>query len=692
MAFYDGFFDAALDENEQYDRLYSAAEHMEFYSHIIGSGVCIVDNPNSFKVTLSGRVATIAAGYLFINGYWLKSTANYSITLPSTGSYAICAILDLTSRQITLDKRTPASSYNGALCLAVCNIDVGTCEDTRGDSSVCGFIDTAGSMSDKAIYAKNYIDNEVEGRLQDVETALQDAVDELENKVVQVTELASQLGFPAVGEIKYSYAALSNKWLRCDGRFVSEENYPDLVALFRSGEVPGAVQEFLSLDSNHASNVVIYDGFAWVVDYTRKRLLGVSLSDSTDTREMNIDSMMASKFVIPTSIRPLALSIINQHIYLAQISDTNKLVLAMALFLNSQMRDFEVVYNATQTATDSISVPTAAQAKALRCITPYAREIAGGFCIVTNVAVEEYIPATSGSGSTDYRREWQPTSYLVCNKLPEANQTYSASDYSVGYVTASFRYIVKQTNNVWYGYPGIGSYHGYAFSRKNGNEVIAVSRGAHYQETANVSNLTASTYLQLTSESKTVQIYYNDRLYKQGTGRKTVKVDSIVQDDWYTDTTSCLIPVCSDSHILYSVIISSNVVKFYFVDRAMTGIYEPAAEITLPAGSTIFQDCAVCVDNSFYVFTGKGVLIVDDPADASSIKYIDTTGFIGTVISAGCINYDEESYSLIISGITSNSKLVIYSINIRTLVSSEGAYLPVLNRSGVYAYIKAVEG
>ena len=74
MALYDGFFDAVLDEETgQYDREYDSAGFTEYFGEIIGSGVCVYQNPGSFKVRVENGAAVIAPGYLFIQGYWLRN-------------------------------------------------------------------------------------------------------------------------------------------------------------------------------------------------------------------------------------------------------------------------------------------------------------------------------------------------------------------------------------------------------------------------------------------------------------------------------------------------------------------------------------------------------------------------------------------------------------------------------------------
>ena len=130
MAVYDGFFDAVLDdETEEYDRAYEPGDFTGYFEKIIGSGVCVHGNENSFKVRLENGKAVVSPGYLFIQGYWCKNDADYSIDLPGTGNYAIAAHLNLGQRMIELKAQSVAQSYPDSLVLAI--VSPSSAEDTR---------------------------------------------------------------------------------------------------------------------------------------------------------------------------------------------------------------------------------------------------------------------------------------------------------------------------------------------------------------------------------------------------------------------------------------------------------------------------------------------------------------------------------------------------------------------------------
>lgn len=230
MALYDGFFDAMPDENTgEYDRDYGSSDFTNYFSHIIGSGVCIHGNPDSFLVLLEGSAAVVGPGYLFIQGYWLKNDADYTIDLPDAATYAIVAHLNLGKRMIELEARSVAQAYPDSLVLAI--VSPTSAEDTRHNTDICGVIDTAGELSGKVEWAINYIENEIESKLAAAEQTIAAQDVRLTAKIAEVQAVVDSIVPPPVGSIKFSASQdVGPEWLRCDGSFVSEQDYPELVA------------------------------------------------------------------------------------------------------------------------------------------------------------------------------------------------------------------------------------------------------------------------------------------------------------------------------------------------------------------------------------------------------------------------------------------------------------------------------
>ena len=358
MAFYDGFFDAVQDEDTgEYDRDYSSGDFTQYFGQIIGSGVCIHGNPDSFKVRLEDGKAVVSPGYLFIRGYWLKNDADYSVDLPGNGSYAITAHLNLGKRMIEVEVRSVEQAYPDSLVLAI--VSTISAEDTRYNTDICGVIDTAGELSTKVEWAINYIDNEIESKLQQVESDIEAQAVKLDKKIAEVQAVADSIVPPPVGSIKFSASQdVGEEWLRCDGSFVNESDYPELVAAL--GKLtPGSDKFQLLSDGEIApqiTNGVLYGGRMWVYSYITRKLYGVDVEGAEAVKEIAVNSedTKFNDFVSPTSSRPLALSIVHTI-----NSDKTKLFLAQILadgtavretFLNDAIRIFEADFSGSETA------------------------------------------------------------------------------------------------------------------------------------------------------------------------------------------------------------------------------------------------------------------------------------------------------------------------------------------------------
>ena len=86
MALYDGFFDAVFNEETgKFDREYESGAFTRYFGSFVGSGVCVYQNPDSMLVRLEDGAAVVQPGYLFIQGYWLKNDAAYTVDYAGEG-------------------------------------------------------------------------------------------------------------------------------------------------------------------------------------------------------------------------------------------------------------------------------------------------------------------------------------------------------------------------------------------------------------------------------------------------------------------------------------------------------------------------------------------------------------------------------------------------------------------------------
>ena len=316
MAVYDGFFDAVADEETgEFDRAYGSGDFTDYFAHIIGSGVCIHNDPDSFKVRFENGIAVVSPGYLFIQGYWLKNDSDYSISVTGTATLAVVAHLNLGKRMIELEARSIAQAYPDSLVLSLVNPAAGTAEDTRHNTDICGIIDTAGELSKKVEWAVNYIDNEIEDKLAAAEADIAEQSKKLDSKIAEVQAQVDNITPPPVGTIQFSASQdVGPEWLPCNGDFVSESQYPELVAAL--GKLTPSGDKFKLLSEGEIgpqiSNGVVYGGRMWVYSYSTGKLYGVDLEGESPVKEITVTSEDThfSNFLVPTTANPITLSIV----------------------------------------------------------------------------------------------------------------------------------------------------------------------------------------------------------------------------------------------------------------------------------------------------------------------------------------------------------------------------------------------
>lgn len=290
MAVYDGFFDAVQDEDTgEYDRAYSAGDFTQYFGQFIGSGVCIHENPDSFKVRLEDGAAIIGPGYLFIQGYWLKNDADYAVTLPASSTAAIAAHLNLGKRMIEIEARAVAQVYPDSLVLAIVDTAAGTVEDTRHNIDICGVIDSSGSLSGKVEYAVNYIDKEINTKLEQIEKDIAAQEKRLDKKIEDVQAVADSIVPPPIGSIKFSAAeSVGPEWLKCDGSYINQSDYPELVELLRKPPVgPENLHVLPQVTTpNYLCGSFMFENRLWVMT-DEPKLYGLSL-DGGERKEISV--------------------------------------------------------------------------------------------------------------------------------------------------------------------------------------------------------------------------------------------------------------------------------------------------------------------------------------------------------------------------------------------------------------------
>lgn len=655
MAVYDGFFDAEVSgENEDgtpnYDRAYESGDFTDYFANIIGSGVCIHENPDSFKAEYEDGTLYLRPGYLFIQGYWLANKAGpneeadtykgYAVTLPAnmTGSLAVVAHLNLGQRMIEIETRSVSQAYPDALVLAI--VTASTAEDTRHNTDLCGVIDSAGDLSGKVEDAINFIDNEVEGKLEAAEEEINAQAAKLDAKIAEVQAVADRIAPPPIGSIKFSASQdVDEEWLKCDGSFVNEADYPELVAAL--GKLTPSGDKFQVISSGEIgaqiSNGVLYGGRLWVYSYSTGKLYGVDVEGTAAIKEITLtseDSAFAG-FTTPTTTSPLALSIVPS----ASGGSTAKLFLA-------------------QVQTDLLIFGASFDAAA------------------TSLTLSKPFPSVDGNPSY-VSKECVP--YVISRVVDGAEQFYcvvrgEAYGGRLTYLTWTNGDENATVNSELEGSTTInnkGAYLGerISYNSKNKNEVVFVRYYGEYNSSNN------STIFYTDVSSKPNGIFGRNKV--SGTPPSVSTVPNALN------------------------VVGQNKVLFEFTTNAALTVSLAEVEmpkkveidkISLPSGARVFVDGAAYLwgKDIYMIFVGTGI-IFSRTLETGSFGYLDTTSVLGTITQFGYLDYAQDEGTLYLLGQDTTNKVKVAKMVLNTLFdyANDGAWLPMIASDGVPAYIKA---
>lgn len=147
----------------------------------------------------------------------------------------------------------------------------------------------------------------------DTETSIAGLEDGLQELREELNHKAENLP-PPVGTIKYSAVDPGEDWLKCDGSFVGEYDYPELVAVL--GRLTPGVDSYTELlkatVSEQISNLCIVDGTVWVYLVKSKKLVGLTNSGKKEIAVTGATDLFEAAAV------DVVLSISGDALYLAQ--------------------------------------------------------------------------------------------------------------------------------------------------------------------------------------------------------------------------------------------------------------------------------------------------------------------------------------------------------------------------------------
>lgn len=647
MPLYDGFFDAVLDEETgEYDRAYASGDFTAYFENTIGSGVCVNNDPDSFKVRFAGGEALVSPGYLFIRGYWLHNDADYSIPLTGTSTVAIAAHLNLGKRMVELTAVPVADEYPDSLVLALVDPSAGTVEDTRHNSDICGVILTAGELSRNVEWALNYIDTEIESKLDQVEAdiAAQDKL--LDEKLAEAQNKIDSIEPLPVGSIKFSAAEDPGEgWLKCNGEFITAEDYPELVEVL--GKLEPNLEDFQVISAGEVgaqiSNGVVYNGRMWVFSFSTKKLYGVGLDGDSTIQEVSITFVNSSyySFVEPSITRPIALSIVPRKVgtgaalFLGQgvgsglthqLGDTDYSWMKSLVLIGGD-------FNGSEENISLAPVFTKMPYEGHAYYYDYANSV-------------PYVISKVVSGVERYYALGRDFSSVTS---PKGLDPFAWTDGITTEMNVSMDLRMEKT----------GEMQRIAFSKKNKGEAVSVQYSLG----------SATVY------SEPDKTFSRTRVsYKYNGGRTAPGPLNIVGE--------------------IGMIFAFTPTKFSIsMFNSRTPGDTPG--VPIPTGANVFVDAGAYLWSKgvYLIFVGTGI-IFSKTLEAGSFGYLDTTPILGTISNFGYLDYSEDENTLYLMGQDSSNQVKVAKLEIGNLFeyTTEGAFLPNLKMANVPAYIKAKEG
>ena len=668
MAIYTGFFDAAFDEDTgTYDREYGSADFTEYFGQVVGSGVCVYGNDDSMKVYYdsASQRAVVNPGYLFIRGYWLRNDGLYAVSLADlpAGVYAIRAVLNMGSRAITIGQVAKADpeEYPDALVLAYATVEAGSgvsVEDTRSRTDICGLIDAAGSLSQKVEYAIHYIDNEIQTKLDQIQLDLQAQEAEIDGKIEEANSLIAQIAPPAIGTIKFSASRdIEEGWLRCDGSFINEADYPELVAALGKNYPSGDKFKLLNTDGvgRQISNGVLCEGRLWVFSYSDRKLYGIDVEGEESIREVTLtsESVNFQNWQNPNS-NLIALSIIpnltngtKYHLFLSQMNGTTG----------------KEIHDPTKTLV-----------------------FHSDFSGVESSLVLEQSPQVEGVVSDEYVSGLLSSLPYVISLMENGVETFYMASYQgyhpSGQGSRARDYVVGLR------WTGLGS----------DTELIEVGASTDdsiqkyvifgFMDT-NLKELVVPYIMKYVSTSTTY--YTGIASYPEGTfGRDEFKNSKLTDTSYESKTTPV---IAGDEAILLQV--SPDLSSLSTLPRtSIAGSVSTPISISFPSSARPFMNGCTYLwgKKMFFIFVGTGIIFSRN-LTKGSFGYLDTTSVLGTITQYAGILYSQDEMALYIIGQDTTNSIKAAKIVLNTLYdyANDGAWLPMIASDGIPAYIKAKE-
>ena len=482
---------------------------------------------------------------------------------------------------------------------------------------------------------------------------LEDGLQELREEVIKQAESQDD----PIGTIRFMPSTNADEnWLKCDGSYINETNYPELVAslgklmpsgdkfsLLSNGEVPSQI-----------SNGVVYGGRLWVYSFSARKLYGIALDGTGPIKAIPVTSTSPyfADFIAPSTAKPIALSIVPHH-------SGNKAKLFLAQIIASGGN------NNVQAEYSWVSY-----------FLVFSAEFSGE---ETTLAVEppfKTILKESGTGnmaSYYYYPQFNPTLYVpyVIAKMVGGVETY--------YCAIGSRYYTYGSSS-----PG-------ALTWEDGSETAKLIYTSITTDESNFKNQRLG-YCEK-NMGELVSVYATNGSSRYYTVYSAPAGVFAINNNYYSGTLTprgsiCPLDVAGEGKILGSFDLNS----FQWVSLSESKVGNTKPNLPLPASAKVFVDASAYLwgKGIYLIFVGTGI-IFSRTLETESFGYLDTTSVLGTITQFGWLGYSQDEQSLYILGQDTSNRVKLAKITLNTNFdyATDGAWLPMIASDGLPAYIKA---
>lgn len=477
-------------------------------------------------------------------------------------------------------------------------------------------------------------------------------------------------------------------WLRCDGSYINESEYPELVA-YLGKNIPGVQDAFKggsgSLHNGTFSTSYNYDGYTWVYWKEGESLLGFPV---TGDPEIEIPVTGQFDFVWSTDA-PVVLSICAGRVFLCQTAADLSYIYVYTGTFSTASAEIKMTKVNTESALaaakdgNSYGLPNNLTQPSL-----YSTTVRNYKIYVPEVV---YIKNLNiGSATKNYYVILALS--LICGYKNNVNYAYYSTLYTsflipednVSDATQSLAYQTTPTY-ISYGYNKEREATNtlMRFSRKTADELIAITE----------IDYSSAFYAGLMSE-------YSGT-YKTKVGEKFTNGNGETLSQYDTNDPVLVSPVANDEYYIYRAYIvdhemylrAGRVSSFTMFKDDGGNNPQKINGIRLSSYAQLFPDSLEYVSshNMFVIFVGSGILFSHTPLDMDSWGYLDTTQYFGVITQWGNAEFNVTENTLCLSGRDSYGDYTVGLLKFHQFFdySNDGAWLPYIASDGVPAWIKA---